>query len=111
MASPALQKFVIFAPDKTEGAADRAAVRDQHVNELTKYLDNGTLKYGGMLLDPASPATEKKMIGTMVIVETESLEAARKIVEEDIYFKAGVWDPERLVILPFMPAPPFASKI
>nr|GAT50690.1 NAD(P)-binding protein [Mycena chlorophos] len=111
MASPALQKFVIFAPDKAEGAADRASVRDQHVNELTKYLDNGTLKYGGMLLDPASPATEKKMIGTMVIVETESLEAARKIVEEDIYFKAGVWDPERLVILPFMPAPPFASKI
>lgn len=50
------------------------------------------IELGGGLLDPASSETapEKRLIGSVMVYEAESLEAVRKIVEEDIYYTAGV---------------------
>lgn len=47
---------------------------------------------GGGLLDPSSSETapEKRLIGSFMVYEAENLEAVRRIVEEDIYYTAGV---------------------
>lgn len=45
------------------------------------------------MLSPESVETttsEKKMVGSVLILEAESLAEAKKFVEEDIYYTAGV---------------------
>lgn len=45
------------------------------------------------MLSPESietPTSEKKMVGSVLIMEAESLAAVKKIVEEDIYYTSGV---------------------
>lgn len=34
--------------------------------------------------------SEKKMVGSVLIFEAETLEAVRKVVERDIYYTSGV---------------------
>ncbi|KAK7018201.1 YCII domain-containing protein [Favolaschia claudopus] len=110
--TPARHTFFVYAPDKTdEGATERRlAVREQHLANADRDIKNGTIRapVGGALLTPESlTGDSKKMIGSMVIYEAETIEEVRRLVEADIYYTAGVWDPERLVILPFIPARPF----
>ncbi|KAJ7738066.1 hypothetical protein DFH07DRAFT_841369 [Mycena maculata] len=107
MAAPQpLQKFFVYAPDKAD--ADRLSVRAKHLEGAAKFVADGTLRFGGVLLTPESlTGGEKKMVGSVSIYEAESIEAVRKIVKDDIYYATGVWDPERVVILPFVAGTPF----
>lgn len=85
-------------------------------------------EYGSALLTPESIASAdaaKKMVGSVMVFEMETLEDVKKLIEGDIYYKTGVvslplfctpalflalcplsspvclqWDPERIVILP-----------
>ena len=46
-----------------------------------------------MITDPETPIVEgerKKAIGSVLIVEAENIEEARKLVEKDIYIQSGV---------------------
>ncbi|KAJ6618002.1 hypothetical protein B0H10DRAFT_2031709 [Mycena sp. CBHHK59/15] len=108
-ASPALPRFFVHAPDKTDPDAfkRRLSVRATHLENAKKAIDSGSIRIGGALLTPESLlSADKKMIGSMFIFEAENIDAVKKIVESDIYYTAGVWDPERIVILPFVAATP-----
>ncbi|KAJ7253710.1 hypothetical protein B0H12DRAFT_1116293 [Mycena haematopus] len=122
-----LHKFWVYAPDKTdEGTYERRlSVRPKHLeNAAKRRLDNAAkgiidgrireyssifcglliryLGVGGAVFTPESiTGGEKKMVGSCMIYEAESIEVVKSIVESDIYYTAGVWDPERLLILPF----------
>ncbi|KAF9244983.1 hypothetical protein BU15DRAFT_41434 [Melanogaster broomeanus] len=112
-----LPKFVVWAPDCTdEGAlARRLAVRPSHLENAGKLINQGIFRVAGGVLtsDSANAApSDRKFFGSCLIVEAESLEAVRKLIEEDVYYKTGVWDKEKLLILPFMSAtglPPVPS--
>jgi hypothetical protein len=58
------------------------------LSAVTDYLS----AFAGMFLTPESfePGAEKKGAGSLLIVEAESLADVRKMMEADIYFKAGV---------------------
>ena len=80
---------------------------------------------GGVLTSysaDAAPA-DRKFFGSCIIIEAESLAAARKLIENDIYYTSGVvsvlfcrtrcfdswhdkWDREKLQILPIVMASP-----
>lgn len=48
---------------------------------------------GGAMLTPesiASPTAEKKMIGSVIIFEADSIETVRKAIESDIYYTGNV---------------------
>ncbi|OBZ65882.1 hypothetical protein A0H81_14198 [Grifola frondosa] len=101
--------FVVYLPDYTDAEAfqRRLSVRQAH---LEKAHQNSKIKVGGAMLTPESiesPTAEKKMIGSMMIVEAESLEEVKQLVETDIYYTANVWDKEKLVIAPFLSPKPF----
>ncbi|KII92013.1 hypothetical protein PLICRDRAFT_122356 [Plicaturopsis crispa FD-325 SS-3] len=105
-------RFVIYAPDATdEGAyARRMEVREKHLALARRLSGEGFIKLGGAMLTPESiesPTAERKIIGSVFICEAESLAQVRKYAEEDLYYTAGVWDKEKLVILPFQAATPF----
>jgi uncharacterized protein YciI len=77
--------FVAVCLDKPGALAVRTATRDAHLGWL-KSLGT-TIRAGGPFLDPA----DGTMIGSMLIVEAESIEAARALFAEDPYVKAGLF--------------------
>ena len=66
------------------------------IHRSPMLIDNSCVMHlaelGGGLLNPSSSETsvEKKLIGSFIIYEAKSLESVRKMVEEDIYYTAGV---------------------
>nr|VWO99809.1 Uncharacterized protein [Ganoderma boninense] len=104
--APARQKFIVYAPDMSdEGAFQRRlSVRQSHLDNATIQAGNGVVKLGGAMLTPESivPGAEKKMVGSVFVCEAESLEAVRNLMENDVYYTNGVWDKEKLVILPLV---------
>ncbi|KAJ3727122.1 hypothetical protein EV361DRAFT_501977 [Lentinula raphanica] len=111
MSNPVLPKFFVYAPDKTEEGtfAKRMSVRNEHLARMKTILGEGTIRIGGVLLSPESltaPPEGQKMVGSTFICQAESLEDVRKMVEGDIYYKEGVWDTEKIVVLPLMAATP-----
>lgn len=49
------------------------------------------LELGGALIDPATHGSpNQKMIGSWIVYEAESIEAVRKLVEEDVYWTGNV---------------------
>ncbi|KAI0359258.1 hypothetical protein OH77DRAFT_1517799 [Trametes cingulata] len=104
-AAPHRHKFVVYAPDMTdEGAFQRRlSVRQAHLQRAKEEIDRGIIKLAGAMLTPESiesPAAEKKMVGSIFVCEAESLEAVRKLMESDVYYTSGVWDKDKMVILP-----------
>ncbi|KAJ7258435.1 hypothetical protein B0H12DRAFT_1014890 [Mycena haematopus] len=105
-----LHKFLVYAPDKTDaGAAERRlSVRPKHLENAAPNISAGVIRVGGALLTPESlTGGERKVVGSCMIFEAESLATVKSLIESDIYYTAGVWDPEQLVILPFVAATPF----
>ncbi|KAF9467346.1 hypothetical protein BDZ94DRAFT_1305426 [Collybia nuda] len=103
------QRFFVYAPDNTaEGTFEkRLSVRPAHLESAKSRISDGFIRVGGVLLTEesiATPTSDKKMIGSTFICEADSIDDVRKMVETDVYYTAGVWDPERIVIAPFMAA-------
>ncbi|EIW53953.1 uncharacterized protein TRAVEDRAFT_39680 [Trametes versicolor FP-101664 SS1] len=104
-AAPPRHKFIVYAPDMTdEGALQRRlSVRPAHLQRAKEEIAKGVIKVAGAMLTPASiasPDAEKEMVGSVFICEAESLDAVRELMESDVYHTAGVWDKEKMVILP-----------
>ena len=108
--TPALHKFIVYAPDMSDEDAfqRRLCVRRSHLDGaksqarkgvISKHLDiaqEHLLTYlaelAGAMLTPESisPNTEKKMVGTVLLCESDSLDTVRSLVESDIYYTSGV---------------------
>ncbi|KAI0657686.1 hypothetical protein C8Q70DRAFT_919127 [Cubamyces menziesii] len=98
-------KFIVYAPDMTDEGAfrRRLGVRQTHLDRAKVQVDKGVIKVAGAMLTPESiesPNADKKMIGSVFICEADSLADVRKLIETDVYYTDGVWDREKLVILP-----------
>ncbi|KIO19144.1 hypothetical protein M407DRAFT_246264 [Tulasnella calospora MUT 4182] len=103
--------FLVYAPDCTDQGTfeKRLEVREKHLQEALPALEpqaDVSMKVGGAVLTPESITGEgpRTMVGSMLLFEAESIEAVRKRVESDIYYTSGVWDPNKLVILPYVKA-------
>ncbi len=70
--------------NEADGAARRAAARPAHL-EWAAGL-GAVVRMAGPLLDP-----EGKMIGSVFLIEADSLAAARALNAEDPYSRAGVF--------------------
>ncbi len=78
--------FAIVCLDKTDHGAVRADNRPAHLEHL-KAHEAGILVAGPLLgKDGESP------IGSLLIIEFEDLDAARKFADTDPYYKAGLFD-------------------
>ncbi|KAG1716100.1 hypothetical protein ID866_1072 [Astraeus odoratus] len=103
------QTYLVWAPDYTDDGAlaRRMAVREKHFVTANKLIKQGILKVAGGLITPetqdAAPA-DRKFVGSALLYEAESLEAVRKLVEQDLYWTENVWDKDKLVILPILMA-------
>ena len=94
--APESTSFVVLCRDTVNGPAIRAA----HTRDHLAYIETvmGEQNVAGPLFDD----TGKKVIGSMYCLHTPSLLRAREIIEDDPYFKAGVF--ATVEYLPHMPA-------
>jgi len=76
--------YAILCADKPDSLQVRLDTRPTHLEYLNGLGD--ALKFAGPFLDG-----EGKPNGSMVVVEAESIEQARKIAENDPYAKAGLF--------------------
>ncbi|KAG8690009.1 hypothetical protein FRC11_014426 [Ceratobasidium sp. 423] len=103
--------FVLYAPDcnDPDALSRRLSVREAHMAKAKENLGTFLIRGGAMLapdsdLDAVAAGGPKKMTGSVIFVRGNSLEEVTKKVKEDIYYTSGVWDPEKLVILPYVEA-------
>ena len=80
--------FLVVARDGNDPGAParRAAVRPAHLEAARRLHAAGTLRAAGALLNGG-----EKAVGSALLVEAEDEAAARALVEEDVYFREGVW--------------------
>jgi len=99
-----MQLFVVIGFDgqDSEAPARRAATRPSHLEYGKPFVESGTIKYGGPLLNK-----DGNMIGSMMVIESSSEEALRaEFLANEPYVTQGVW--ETFTIYPFQLAPHFA---
>lgn len=79
--------FAFLCKDKANSLELRMATRPEHIEHLNKLNAEGTLKMAGPFLD-----ADGKPNGSLVIVEADSIDAARAIADADPYAKAGLFE-------------------
>ena len=87
---------VVVCRDGPNGPSGRATATKEHMAYIETVL--GELNNAGPLYDPSG----KTMIGSVYSFRTTSLEHARELVENDPYFRAGVF--ASVEIFPHLPA-------
>ncbi len=78
--------FAVYNLDKPYSHALRAVTRDEHL----KYVAGGgaIVRIAGPLLSPDG----EKMIGSLLVLELETLEEARAWADADPYHKVGLFE-------------------
>ncbi|KZV83040.1 hypothetical protein EXIGLDRAFT_838716 [Exidia glandulosa HHB12029] len=95
MSLPPVTNYLVVAYDVPD--SKRPVHREEHLAGAKAAHDDGRLPVAGAMFDEGAT----KMIGSTMLFKAESLEAVRKIIESDPYYINGVWDKERITILPF----------
>ncbi|SMQ55668.1 unnamed protein product [Zymoseptoria tritici ST99CH_1A5] len=99
------QEWLVIIKDKPNSLPARMKVRPQHLEELKPHIDSGAIVLGGATLDePLKEGEGMKSNGSVLIIEAESEKEARGIVEGDVYYTSGVWEPESVQYHPFSSA-------
>jgi len=86
--------FAFVCKDKPGHLNVRMDTRPAHVEHLNKLNAEGTLKMAGPFLD-----ADGKPNGSLVIVNADTIEAAKAIADSDPYAKAGLF--ESVEVKPF----------
>ena len=78
-------QFALVAHDRPNSVARRLEMRPEHLKHLESLGD--TLKLAGPFLDDAG-----EMIGTIMVIEAQSLEEAREIFGRDPFMANNLFD-------------------
>jgi uncharacterized protein YciI len=92
--------YAFYAKDGPQGAELRAAHRTGHMANMTRLDRAGALVFAGPLKDREGGVS----IGSLIVFEAESEEAARRMMAEDPYTQAGVF--QSMEVLPTLKAFP-----
>ncbi|QNI61968.1 YciI family protein [Synechococcus sp. TAK9802] len=77
-----MARFVLWGTYCADALEKRAPYRDEHLARLQSLKEQGTL----VTLGPTEGST--RVFG---IFEADSIDVVRRLVEDDIYWKQGVW--------------------
>ena len=80
--------FAMIARDGPDGLSLRKKFHDEHVAHVSALNDAGSIVLAGPLQDDGNESS----IGVVIVFEATNLEAARRIVDQDPYVTAGVFE-------------------
>lgn len=84
--------YAIIGKDVPSGQAKRAAARPAHLAHVQELIDSGRMVLAGPFpgIDAADPGPAG-MVGSLIVAEFESLEAAKAWIKADSYVTEGVF--------------------
>ncbi|EYE97888.1 uncharacterized protein EURHEDRAFT_449119, partial [Aspergillus ruber CBS 135680] len=103
MSGPAKKEFLCICPDKPGVIDKRLEVRGNHLEGATKLVSEGSLVLGvGAMFNDSHPKEGEtpSFKGSAMMLLAENEEEARKLLENDVYTRNGVWDIENVQIIP-----------
>ncbi len=80
--------FAMIARDGPDGLSLRKKFHNEHVAHVSALNDAGRIVLAGPLKDDDN----ENSIGAVIVFEAADLEAARRIVDQDPYVTAGVFE-------------------
>lgn len=91
------QQYLVIAEDVAEKhiLERRLDVRPAHLNAIEAQVAAGRCIMGGAMLN------DGKLIGSALILEAENATEVRKMIKDDPYVTEGVWDVNKIQIIPF----------
>lgn len=96
--------YVIYGRDKPDSGPRRREARPAHLERLRELRRLGRLELVGPLPAIDAPSLEGGVVGSLIVAEFESLEAARQWADADPYVAAGVY--ESVEVNPFLSVDP-----
>ncbi|KAI1763984.1 hypothetical protein GGR53DRAFT_495735 [Hypoxylon sp. FL1150] len=99
---PGKHEWLVVVPDKPGTTQKRLEVRAQHFEGLKPFVESQQFKLGGAVLKDKPESDDPSTwdwYGSSIVVVAESKEEVKKIIENDIYTRTGVWDTENALIL------------
>ncbi|UZJ56832.1 hypothetical protein CBS101457_006152 [Exobasidium rhododendri] len=105
-----LNRYVVIAEDYPgpSALARRLEVRERHLEQAAKGKEVGRIEMGGGLLKTDFKDIDEELgptsalAGSLLIVQGESIEDVRSRLNQDEYVRAGVFDPSKIRIFPFL---------
>ena len=82
ISSSAMARFVLWGTYCADALEKRAPYREEHLARLRSLKEQGTL----VTLGPTEGSTH-----VFGIFEADSIDVVRRLVEDDIYWKQGIW--------------------
>ncbi|KAI9731781.1 MAG: hypothetical protein M1834_004570 [Cirrosporium novae-zelandiae] len=103
--TPPKYDFLVILPDYPGVLEKRMSVREEHLSGTKPNVDGGFLTFGGAMLDEVpKEGTSLKINGSAMLVSATSKEDALEQISKDIYYREGIWDKEKIKIVPFKTA-------
>jgi uncharacterized protein YciI len=92
--------YVIYSEDVSDSLEKRTLARTAHIERLKKLQEQGRVLIGGPTpaIDSEDPGAAG-MTGSLLVVEFETLEAAKVWADADPYVAAGVY--KSVTVKPF----------
>ncbi|ODM18677.1 hypothetical protein SI65_05294 [Aspergillus cristatus] len=99
------KEFLCILPDNPNAPDIRKKVRPIHYEGIKPLVETGRLVVGGAMLEKHPAEGEDALFkGSMIVYTGESVEDVREAINGDIYAKSGVWDLEKVQIIPYVSA-------
>ncbi|TFY67593.1 hypothetical protein EVG20_g3892 [Dentipellis fragilis] len=107
--NPNKRTYIMWARDYTdvECWSRREAATPEHLHDVMTKWEPGFLKVAGVTIPEQYanlPAADKRWNGSLIIGNTESLEAMWELVKSDAYYRDNVWDKDTIVVMEFFSA-------
>ncbi|KAH7140651.1 hypothetical protein EDB81DRAFT_948448 [Dactylonectria macrodidyma] len=100
MTSPNEIEWLIFIPDIGGTLEKRMSVRELHIKEIAKHIDSGLFQMGGATLHSPPKDGKLNISGSAIIARANSVEEVLEVLKQDIYYRSGVWDFDKIQIHP-----------
>jgi uncharacterized protein YciI len=85
-----LMLYLIYLEDITDNAAIRNPLLEQHMAHIGAYIER--IRLAGPIMRPGGAS----QAGGVMLIEAESEQEVRAIIEADPYYKAGLWPEVRI---------------
>lgn len=90
-----------MCPDYPDSLQKRLSVRQEHLQGLQKDPEDFWLFGGAFLEEPIKEGETPKMKGSAMLIRANTKEEVIERLKNDVYVKGGVWDWDKVQVLPF----------
>ncbi|RSL95706.1 hypothetical protein CDV31_013764 [Fusarium ambrosium] len=95
MESDPLKEWIVLIPDIEGSLETRMRVRETHIKEMIKHIDSGLYQMGGGTLKG------DEVGGSAIIACAKSEADVMEVLKTDIYARSGVWDLDKVQMIPW----------